>query len=58
MEAIIAGATGLTGSYLLDLLLKEPAYTKVTALLRADIPLQHSKLQKELINFDQPDKLA
>jgi uncharacterized protein YbjT (DUF2867 family) len=37
-RALIAGATGLTGSRLLALLLAEPAYERVHALLRRPLP--------------------
>lgn len=58
MEAIIAGATGLTGRYLLERLLEEPAYTKVTALIRADMPLQHPRLHKVITDFDDLESVA
>lgn len=53
MEAIIVGATGLIGSSLLDQLLNEPAYTKVTAIVRKEIPRQHPKLQQLVVDFDR-----
>lgn len=53
MEAIIAGATGLVGNNLLHLLLEHPDYTKVTALVRKKIPLQHPKLKQLVLDFDK-----
>ncbi|SDL01260.1 Uncharacterized conserved protein YbjT, contains NAD(P)-binding and DUF2867 domains [Pedobacter sp. ok626] len=53
MEAIVAGATGLIGSSLLQQLLDHPDYTMVTAIVRKEIPLQHPKLRQVVIDFDQ-----
>lgn len=53
MEAIIAGATGLIGSSLLQQLLDQPDYTMVTALVRKEIPLQHPKFRQVVLDFDQ-----
>lgn len=51
--AVIAGATGLTGRFLLDLLLRSGDYKKVIALTRKKIRVQNKKLEQYLINFDQ-----
>jgi len=53
MEAIIAGATGLIGNSLLHQLLDHPDYTKVTAIVRNEIPLQHPKLEQLVVDFDR-----
>lgn len=53
MEAIVAGATGLIGSSLLQKLLDHPDYTMVTAIVRKEIPLQHLKLRQVVVDFDQ-----
>lgn len=52
MEAIIVGATGLIGNSLLHQLLDHPDYTKITAIVRKEIPLQHPKLEQLLVDFD------
>ncbi|MNL14010.1 Semialdehyde dehydrogenase, NAD binding domain [compost metagenome] len=52
MEAIITGATGLIGSNLLDRLLDHPDFTKVTAIVRIEIPKQHPKFQQLVVDFD------
>jgi len=44
--AIIAGATGLIGSYLVELLLKSDRYEKVIVLTRRSLNMQHEKLQE------------
>jgi len=51
MKAVILGATGLVGSKLLDLLLTDNSISEVTALIRREIPLEHSKLNKVLCDF-------
>lgn len=48
--ALIAGSTGLIGSQLLSLLLQNPAYTKVIALTRTDLP-HHPKLTQIKLEF-------
>lgn len=53
MEAIIAGATGLIGSNLLDQLLNHPAYSKITAIVRTEMPKQHPKLQQLVVDFER-----
>ncbi len=50
--ALVAGATGLTGSHLLALLLPEDRYARVTALVRnASLPADH-KLTQLVVGFD------
>jgi uncharacterized protein YbjT (DUF2867 family) len=53
--AIIIGATGLTGTALLNQLLEHPAYNLVTVLVRREMPLQHPKLKQVIFNYDAPD---
>lgn len=52
MEAIIVGGTGLVGNHLLLQLLDHPEYTKVTALVRKLMPLQHPKLKQLALDFN------
>jgi uncharacterized protein YbjT (DUF2867 family) len=44
--AIIAGATGLIGSYLVELLLNSERYERVIVLTRRSLNMQHEKLQE------------
>lgn len=53
MEAIIAGATGLIGNSLLHQLLEHPDYTRVTAIVRNEIYLQHPKFRQIVVDFDR-----
>lgn len=50
--ALIAGATGLVGSFLLKKLLNDPAYHKVISVGRKPPPVTHDKLQNAIVNFD------
>jgi uncharacterized protein YbjT (DUF2867 family) len=52
-KAIIAGATGLIGSKLLDILLNEPAYDEVLIFVRKDTGMQHKKLVQVIVAFDK-----
>lgn len=44
-SAILLGATGLTGGYVLNLLLSNNQYNKVIVFSRRDINIKHDKLQ-------------
>ena len=52
-KAIIAGASGLIGSSLLDLLLNNPGYDAVLVLVRKEIPIKNDKLTQLIVNFDK-----
>ncbi|MEZ4721537.1 MAG: NAD(P)H-binding protein [Flavobacteriales bacterium] len=49
---LIAGATGLVGKALLDMLLENDAVGKVTILVRRPIELDHPKLSVKEIDFE------
>lgn len=53
LTAYIAGSTGLTGGYLLQLLLENDAFSTVVALLRTPLPFSHPKLKQKIVDFDQ-----
>ncbi len=50
--AILFGATGLVGGYLLNMLLGHNAYRRVVVFTRRDIPREHPKLIVHKINFE------
>jgi uncharacterized protein YbjT (DUF2867 family) len=50
--ALIAGATGLIGSQLLDLLLNDPEYHLVKAITRKPLAKAHEKLENIITDFD------
>ncbi len=51
MRATLIGATGLIGSQLLELLLKDGHFDQVRILIRRPIETDHPKLEKHLIDF-------
>jgi len=52
--AIVIGATGLVGSWLVQLLLKDDRFSAVKILARRSSGIKHSKLEEYIINFDDP----
>ena len=50
--AIVIGATGLTGSFLVEQLLRDERFDKVKVFARRSTNLQHSKLQEFIIDFE------
>lgn len=51
-KALILGASGLTGSLCLKLLLESSAYSSVIALVRKKLDIQHPRLEQHIVNFD------
>jgi uncharacterized protein YbjT (DUF2867 family) len=52
-KAIIAGATGLIGSHLLNILLNNDEYTHVVSLVRKNTGIAHHKLREVVVDFDK-----
>jgi uncharacterized protein YbjT (DUF2867 family) len=50
-NALVAGATGLVGSKLVDILLADPAYGDVHVLVRHSLGRAHSRLYEHLVDF-------
>ncbi|MGD9953803.1 MAG: NAD(P)H-binding protein [Burkholderiales bacterium] len=50
-SALIVGASGLVGAFLLERLLASPAYAQVTAWGRRELVLSHPKLTAEVVDF-------
>ncbi len=50
--ALVAGGTGLTGAALLQLLLRNNDYTRVHALTRRPLPLDHPRLANRILQFE------
>jgi len=55
--AVLIGATGLIGNYLLNELLNDPFYDTVKILIRRPLDMSHSKLEKKLVDFNDSDSL-
>lgn len=51
--ALLVGATGLVGSYVLRRLLEAPAYARVTVWVRRDLGVTHAKLTVEVVDFER-----
>ncbi|WP_341200873.1 oxidoreductase [Metaplanococcus flavidus] len=54
-SALIAGATGLTGSKLVEVLLDRPEYDRVTVLVRRPLELEHPKLEQIQVDYYRLD---
>ena len=57
-SALIAGATGLVGGFLLEELLRDDLYRDVRALVRRPIDRRHPKLTASVADFDRLDDHA
>ena len=55
-KAIIAGASGLIGSKLLNIVLLKPDYDEVLILVRKELSIKHNKLTQLIIDFDQLER--
>ena len=51
--ALLLGASGLVGGYVLDVLLNDPAYGKVVVAVRKKLPLINEKLEQVTVDFEQ-----
>ncbi|MDD2313112.1 MAG: NAD(P)H-binding protein, partial [Petrimonas sp.] len=56
MNALLIGATGATGSDLLQLLLKDGEVNRVTIFVRRELQITHPKLEVHLIDFDRKEQ--
>ncbi len=56
--ALIAGATGLVGAFLLEELLRDNQYAHVVAFSRKPLPINHAKLLTIVADFDRIDEVA
>lgn len=56
--ALIAGASGQTGSFLLDLLLESENYSKVVSVSRSPLEKEHPKLEQKVVDMFAPGSLA
>ena len=52
-SALLVGATGMVGGYVLKELLKEEAYERVHVVTRRSIEKDHGKLREHLIDFNE-----
>lgn len=52
LRAVLAGAGGLTGSWLLEELLKDPQFVSVCVLVRKNLEIIHPKLHQVIVDFE------
>lgn len=57
-QAVIAGATGLIGSELLNRLLNDPQYNRITAITRRPLPAEDSRLNNPVTDFSHLDEIT
>lgn len=55
--ALIAGASGLVGRYLVDLLTGAPEYDRVVAVVRRPLDVEHPKLTEVVADFNALERL-
>jgi uncharacterized protein YbjT (DUF2867 family) len=55
--ATLVGATGLIGGELLKQLLDDPYFENIRILVRRPFAMEHPKLQKKLVDFNDADSL-
>src|SRR5512136_2618947 len=51
--ALLAGASGLTGGYVLDILLGSPDFARVIAVTRRPLGREHTRLANRIVQFDR-----
>jgi uncharacterized protein YbjT (DUF2867 family) len=56
--ALVAGASGLVGGHLLQLLLADGAYTRVVTLARRELAVRHAKLEQRVVDFGALDTFS
>lgn len=52
--AVVAGATGLVGRYLLEVLLEDSFYDQVVALVRRPLERFERKLEQRMVDYENP----
>ena len=55
---LVAGASGLVGGHLLQLLLSDDAYTRVVTFARRPLSVQYTKLEQRVVDMGALDALA
>ena len=56
MKALLIGATGATGTDLLEKLLNDATFDEVTIFVRKPIAVTNDKLMVHVVDFDQPEE--
>ena len=58
MKAIVLGATGAVGLDLVEMLLKDNAFSEVEVFVRRAMPMENGKLTTHIVDFKQSKRLA
>lgn len=58
LQAVVVGASGLVGSYIVKELLAREQYHRVNILVRKKIDLEHPKLQQLVVNWDRIEEYS
>ncbi len=58
MKALVIGATGATGKYLVDELIKDSNYEAVSIFVRRSTGIRHPKLTEHFVDFSTVEKYA
>lgn len=53
LKALVMGATGLVGSNLVDMLLKDAAYSEIAVFVRRSTGINHPKLTEYIVDFNR-----
>jgi uncharacterized protein YbjT (DUF2867 family) len=56
--ALVAGASGLVGGHVLQLLLADDAFTRVVTLARRSLSVQYTKLEQRVVDMGALDALS
>lgn len=54
--AIVFGATGLIGNFVVEELLMHPAYTKIKTFVRKASGKSHPRLEEHVVDFNRPEQ--
>lgn len=54
--ALLAGASGLTGGYVLDALLRGREFSRVVAVTRRALPREHVRLANRIVQFERMER--
>lgn len=55
MKALVLGASGATGSRLLELLLQDEEIQQIAAFVRRPLKVRHEKLHQHSVDFESPE---
>ena len=56
MKAIVLGATGAVGLDLVEMLLKDDAFSEIEVFVRRAMPMESAKLTTHIVDFKQPNE--